>query len=447
MERIPETRPKSVYIQTFGCQMNEHDSEIMLSFLQDLGYWPVDSWEDADLIIVNTCSIREKAELKVYSTLGRFKELKEKRKGLILGVAGCVAQQEGEGILKKAPFVDLVLGTDSIYRIHEIIPEIEKGRSKKVDTLLHSTDEKTISLKKISPSSPVKSYVTIMQGCDNYCAYCIVPYVRGSERSRSSREIIDEVKKLAAAGIKEIMLLGQNVNSYGKKISGEMGFPELLYELDKIDGIERIRFTTSHPKDMSDELINCFGLLKKLCEHLHLPVQSGSNRVLQLMGRGYTREHYLELIRKVRMVCPSISITTDIIVGFPGESERDFEETLNLIKEVEFDSIFSFKFSPRPGTAAAKLPDQICEEIKSERLHILQSLQKEITLKKNIQYEGRKEEVLVEGRSKRGKEMFQGRTRTNRVVNFHGGDDLVGKLVHVKIKRAFQNSLFGELIM
>lgn len=446
MECASEIRTKSVYIQTFGCQMNEHDSEIMLSFLEDLGYYPVDSFEDADLIIVNTCSIREKAEFKVYSTLGRFKELKEKKGNIIIGVAGCVAQQEGEQILKKAPFVDLVLGPDSIYRLHEIIPEVEKEKKKKIDIQLHSPEEKMVSLKKIRPSSSVKSYVTIMQGCDNYCTYCIVPYVRGSERSRPSSEIIEEVKRLASLGIKEIILLGQNVNSYGKKIMGEMDFPELLYHLDKIDGIERIRFTTSHPKDMSDELINCFGSLKKLCEHLHLPVQSGSNKILQLMGRGYTREHYLELVEKLRNVCPSLSITTDVIVGFPGENDRDFEDTLNLLREVEFDSIFSFKFSPRPGTVAASLPNQVSEQIKSERLIELQSIQREITLKKNIYYEGRTEEILVEGRSKRGSGMLQGRTRTNRVVNFYGGEDLVGKLVCVRIKKAYQNSLFGELV-
>jgi tRNA-2-methylthio-N6-dimethylallyladenosine synthase len=296
------------------------------------------------------------------------------------------------------------------------------------------------------PLSAFKAYVTIMQGCNHFCSYCIVPYVRGEERSRPSQEILDEVKQLAERGAKEICLLGQNVNSYGKGLKEGINFPELLSRLNETEGIERIRFTTSHPKDLSEALIQTHGRLKKLCEHIHLPFQSGSNRILKAMNRGYTRESYLETIDRLREVCPSIAITADVIVGFPGEEEKDFEETLDLMERVRFDDLFSFKYSPRKGTRAADIPDQAGLQVKQERLARLQKIQKEITLQKNQTLEGRIEEVLVEGYSKQSEQDVTGRTRTNKAVNFEGDISLVNRLVQVKITKAYAHSLRGECI-
>jgi tRNA-2-methylthio-N6-dimethylallyladenosine synthase len=293
----------------------------------------------------------------------------------------------------------------------------------------------------------VKSYVTIMQGCDHFCSYCIVPYVRGREKSRSSREIIEEVRHLAEMGVKEIFLLGQNVNSYGKGLEEEIRFPGLLHRINEIEGLHRIRFTTSHPADLSGELIQAFSKLPKLCEHIHLPFQSGSDRILKAMHRGYTKESYLEKIDRLKKVCPSIAITADVIVGFPGEEEKDFEETLDLMRKVQFDDLFSFKYSPRKGTRAAQFTNKVEEKVKQDRLSILQEIQKEITFQKNQELEGRVEEVLVEGRSKQSDQFVTGRTRTNKIVNFEGDLILVGKLVPVRIVKAHPHSLRGEVVV
>ena len=435
---------KRVYIETYGCQMNEHDSERMLRLLESFHYLETKDLKQADLILINTCSVREKPEHKLYSALGRFKRLKEER-GTIIGVAGCVAQQEGGKLLDRAPYLDMVIGTHAIPLLPELLQKIEFSGRKVCEIGFDSEGD---YLKAILPRKPLvkmKSYVTIMQGCDHFCSFCIVPYVRGREKSRSSREIIEEVKHLAEMGVKEVCLLGQNVNGYGKGLKEETSFSELLEHINEIDGIERIRFTTSHPKDLSEGLIKAFSKLPKLCEHIHLPFQSGSDHILKRMNRGYTKESYLEKIDRLKKVCPPIAVTADAIVGFPGEEEEDFRQTLDLMERVQFDDLFSFKYSPRKGTQAAQFSDQVEEDVKKERLSILQNIQKEITLQKNQTLEGNVEEVFVEGQSKQSDRDVTGRTRSNKIINFEGDLSLVGKLVPVRIIKAYPHSLRGEI--
>jgi len=425
--------------------MNENDSERILRLLERKNYQETKEPKEADLILINTCSVREKPEHKVYSALGRFKSLKEK-KGVIVGVMGCVAQQEGEKLLEKVPYLDMVVGTQAIPLIPKLLDRIETS-GERVCEVGFDPDGKYLEAQLPQrPLNQVKSYVTIMQGCNHFCSFCIVPYLRGRERSRPSKEIIEEVKHLVQMGVKEVCLLGQNVNSYGKGIEGELKFYELLKEINKIEGLERIRFTTSHPVDLSNDLIRCFSELEKLCEHIHLPFQSGSNKILKAMNRGYTRESYIEKVEELKKVCPSIAITSDVIVGFPGEEEDDFKETIDLIERVQFDDLYSFKFSPRKGTRAAQFQNQVDETIKEKRLSILQKIQKEITYKKNKSYEGKITEVLVEGQSKKSEKDLTGRTRSNKIVNFEGDKNLKGSLVSVRIIQAYQHSLRAELI-
>jgi tRNA-2-methylthio-N6-dimethylallyladenosine synthase len=436
---------KRVYIETYGCQMNEHDSERMLRLLEGFQYLDTKDPKQADLILINTCSVREKPEHKVYSALGRFKHLKEERK-VIIGVAGCVAQQEGDKLFDRVPYLDMVIGTHAIPMLPQLLQRIEVSGERVCET---SFGQNGRYLKAILPPTPldkVKSYVTIMQGCNHFCSFCIVPYVRWREQSRPSREIIEEVKHLAKMGVKEICLLGQNVNGYGKGLEGEVSFSELLHRINEIEGIYRIRFTTSHPKDLSEELIQSFSKLGKLCEHIHLPFQSGSDRILKAMHRGYTKESYLEKIDRLKGVFPSIAVTADVIVGFPGEEEKDFEETLDLLQKVRFDDLYSFKYSPRKGTKAAQFQDKVEEKVKQGRLSMLQEIQKGITLQKNQALEGRVEEILVEGQSKQSEKDVTGRTRSNKIVNFEGDLDLVGKLVPVLITKTFAHSLRGEIL-
>ena len=436
---------KRVYIETYGCQMNEHDTERILRLLEGEHYLETKNAQEADFILVNTCSVREKPEHKVYSALGRYKQLKEKR-GTIIGVAGCVAQQEGDRLLERIPYLDLVIGTHAVPLLPQLLQKVEVSGERVCETTF---DPEGIYLKTILPQAlfhRVKSYVTIMQGCDHFCSFCIVPYVRGREKSRPSGEILGEIERLAEMGVKEVCLLGQNVNGYGKGSEGELGFSELLERIDEIDGIERIRFTTSHPKDLSEKLIRTFSDLKKVCEHIHLPFQSGSDRILQAMRRGYTRETYLEKIDRLRKRCPSIALTADVIVGFPGEEEKDFEETLDLLQRVRFDDLFSFKYSARKGTRAAQFNNGIEESIKQNRLSILQEIQKEITFQKNQELDGTLQEVFVEGRSKQSDREVTGRTRSNKIVNFEGNLSLVGKLVSVRIAKAYPHSLRGEIL-
>jgi len=435
---------KRVYIETYGCQMNEHDSERMLRLLEGISYFETKEPKEADLILINTCSVREKPEHKVYSALGRFKRLKGEN-DTIIGVAGCVAQQEGERLLDRIPYLDMVIGTQAIPVLPELVQKVEAfgQRICEVGFDLSGGYLKT-SLPR-GPLAKVKSYVTIMQGCDHFCSFCIVPYVRGRERSRPSDEIIEEVKRLAEMGVKEVCLLGQNVNGYGKGLAGELDFSQLLERINAVEGIERIRFTTSHPKDLSEELIQAYSRLSKLCEHIHLPFQSGSNKILNAMHRGYTRESYLEKIDHLRERCPSIALTADVMVGFPCEEEEDFRQTLDLIEKVRFDDLFSFKYSPRKGTRAAQFEDRVEERGKQDRLCILQEIQKRITFQKNQALVGFVEEILVEGQSRQGDRDITGRTRSNKIVNFEGGLSLVGKLVRVQVTKAYPHSLRGDI--
>lgn len=421
--------------------MNEHDSERMLALLEKCGYQKTQNMDEAGVILVNTCTVREKPEQKAYSILGRFQKLKVNNPDLIVGIAGCVAQQEGERLLARVPALDFVLGPGKIHHLPEILHEVEKGRR----GLCSVGFEDGTSVKLPLPQTEqLRAYVTIMQGCDNFCSYCIVPSVRGRERSRPSGDILAEIDALIQRGTKEVILLGQNVNSYANNDPRELTFPRLLAKIDEIPGLERIRFTTSHPKDLTEEIIKAFGQLKHLCEHFHLPFQAGSNAVLEKMNRGHTREEYLAKVKRLREVAPQISVTADVMVGFPGEGEEDFLQTLELMRAVEFDGLFSFKYSPRKGTRAAQWRDDCTLEVKQRRLEILQELQREITLKKNKALEGEVREVLVEGCSRNSPLKMMGRTRCNRIVNFLGGSELVGTLVFVKITEGLQNSLRGE---
>jgi len=438
---------KRLYLQTYGCQMNQYDSDRIARLMRQQGYAATDSPEDADLIILNTCSVRDKAEQKVYSALGRWRELKERNPALVIGVGGCVAQQEGETLFRRAPYLDLVFGTQNIHKLPAMVEEASAARERQVELAFYREP----SYMEDADAEPVvhgaKAYVTIMQGCNKVCSFCIVPYVRGRELSRPSAAIVREVESLAARGVKEIMLLGQNVNSYGKTASGELSFPELLARIDGIKGIERVRFTTSHPEDLSPGLIEAYERLEKLCEHLHLPVQSGSDGVLKRMRRGYTRQEYMGRISRLRERRPDVALSTDIIVGFPGESDAEFADTLEILREVEYDDIYAFGYSPRPHTAANKLfTDDIAEEVKRARLDKVLRLQAEISRRKNLARVGNVEEVLVDGIAKMGRGQMTGRTRANRIVNFSGPEDLSGKLVDVRISGAGANSLTGELI-
>jgi tRNA-2-methylthio-N6-dimethylallyladenosine synthase len=456
---------KLFYIKTIGCQMNVHDSDRITGTMRRMGYETTSDMEKADVIFFNTCSVRGKAEQKTYSFLGRLAELKEKKPHLIIGAVGCVAQQEGDQIQKKMPHVDLVLGTHVYFRLPDCIEKIENDRTRMADiSWCESVDtmEDFCFQENIEQSGAGSRFVTIMRGCDNYCSYCVVPYVRGGEQSRSSEKIIEEIRAAVKSGVKEVTLLGQNVNSYGRK-EGASSFPELLAQVNRIEDLHRIRFTTSHPKDLSENLINAFTRLERLCRHIHLPVQSGSDRILKRMNRKYTREHYLEKIAALRVACPEIAITTDIIVGFPGETDEDFKQTLNLLEEIQFDALFGYEYSDRPNTRAAKYRNKISEAEKRKRLQLLFNVQKRFTLKKNRKLVGNRETVLVDGISKKDKRIipgtqdeslqWTGRTSTNKVVNFITERDLMlkdqvfpGALICVSIEKAYANSLFGKAI-
>jgi tRNA-2-methylthio-N6-dimethylallyladenosine synthase len=450
---------KKLYINTFGCQMNVYDSEQMAKILKPLGYEMYASIEAADLVVVNTCAIRKKAEQKVFSFLGRLASLKRKRPDLIICVGGCVAQQEGRMILERVPFVDLVFGTHAINRLPEHIRNILLKRCRIADVEMTQEVLEFHQGSEPAAGNNVTRFVTIMRGCGNYCTYCVVPYVRGPEISRRPEDILEEIKMLVRSGVREVTLLGQNVNSYGMN-EGLCSFSTLLSLVNGIDGLFRIRFTTSHPKDLSDELISVFAGLEKLCGHIHLPVQSGSNSVLKRMNRKYTREHYLKKIDKLRKTLPGISITSDVIVGFPGETEDDFNATLDLVKEVEFDSLFAFGYSDRKNAPAARFSNKIPDTEKNERLRRLLEVQEYYTLKKNRTLVGSTESILIEGFSKKqgawdgqdesGSLNWTGRTSANKIVNFtsdadlSGNDALIGKMITVKIEKAFSHSLRGK---
>ncbi len=439
------TAMKQVHISTFGCQMNDRDSELIAQVLSAHDYRLTERPEEADLILINTCSIRQKAEEKAYSLLGRLKRLKARNPGLIIGVGGCVAQQEGDRLLERVPHLDLVFGTRRINDLPDLLQTVSRQGRRLAEVGLDRPVRYGPSEKALR-SSPIKASVTVMHGCNNYCAYCVVPYVRGPEWSRPEGEIVTEVGGLAAQGVKEVLLLGQNVNSYGAPgPGGGAAFVDLLEKLELVQGLERLRFTTSHPKDLSPALIGCFGRLSKLCEHIHLPFQAGANPVLARMNRGYTREMYRERLRALRQNCPQIAVTSDVMVGFPGESRDDFEQTLDLIREIGFDDLFSFRYSDRQPARASGFTDKVPEEEKRRRLAELQTLQQGITLARNRALEGTWQQVLVEGTSKKSDRQGTGRTRTNKVVNFTADDLEVGLTASVFIEKGYAHSLKGTL--
>nr|WP_050497286.1 tRNA (N6-isopentenyl adenosine(37)-C2)-methylthiotransferase MiaB [Clostridium botulinum] len=426
--------------------MNEEDSEKLSGMLKKEGYIRTEERENADVIIFNTCCVRENAELKVYGNLGILKGLKSKNPNLIIAVTGCMMQQKGmaETIKKKFPFVDIIIGTHNLHNFPNYLNEV-----KKKDTSVLKIQEKENSIIENMPidrKNSMKAFVTIMYGCNNFCTYCIVPYVRGRERSRTPENIEAEIKKLISEDYKEITLLGQNVNSYGKDLEPNVTFAELLKRVNNIEGLERVRFMTSHPKDLTDDVIEAIAKCDKLCEQIHLPVQSGSSEILKKMNRHYDREKYLDVVSKIKKLIPNVALSTDIIVGFPGETEKDFEKTLSLVKEVEYDSAFTFLYSIRKGTPAAKFEDQVPEDVKHKRFNRLVEVLNEISAKKNKAYEGKIEEVLVEGTSKNDENKLMGRTRTGKLVNFIGDKDSIGELVNVKIIKANSFSLTGEEI-
>jgi tRNA-2-methylthio-N6-dimethylallyladenosine synthase len=426
---------KKYLISTWGCQMNVHDSEKMAGILAAEGYASAEDHKDADIIIFNTCSIREKAEQKFLSDLGRLKSLKKRNPGVKIAVAGCVAQQMGAKLLERASYVDFVLGPQNLKNIRDIANGNSAATALEENPAL--AEEELPALRK----ERGRAWVSIMFGCDNFCTYCIVPYVRGREKSRASESIVSEIEKLASEGFKEVTLLGQNVNSY----RSDVDFPGLLGKIDAVEGIERIRFVTSHPKDFSEALIEAMAGLPSVCEHIHLPLQSGSTRVLGLMNRKYAYEEYRDKVKMLREKVPGIAITTDIIAGFPTETAEEHEATVRALKDIEYDGIFAFKFSPRPGTKAAKMEGELPEDVKLERLQELLSLQDEITLKKNKPLEGTVQEMLVEGPSETDKSKLTGRTRTNKIVNFTGEAE-EGAIIKVEIAEARKHSLEGRLL-
>jgi len=441
---------KRVYIKTFGCQMNENDSEKMYVLLSD-EYEPTFNPEEADLILINTCSVREKPEHKVYSEVGRYKVLKKIKKDLIIGITGCVAQQEGENLIRKLPYVDLVLGTQGFYFIKDALKKFQQKKKPVVFTELNPNFKPPLIIEKNSQAlfnqKKVTASVTIMQGCDNFCTYCIVPYVRGREVSRPPEEILKEIEELVKMGVREIILLGQNVNSYGLKEKNYPTFPELLNMISQIDGLWRIRFTTNHPKDLSDKLIEVIATNSKVCKHIHLPLQAGSNKILKKMNRKYTKEEYLEKVEKLKKAVPDIAITSDIIVGFPGETEKDFEETLEMLEKVKYHEVFSFKYSDRPFTVAKNLKEKVPEEEKEKRLNKVHEIQQKITQEIYESYVNKIVEILVEGLSPKNPAMLTGRTTTNVVVNFKSPRlDIKGALVKVSVKEAGKHSLKGEYL-
>ncbi|MCC6544009.1 MAG: tRNA (N6-isopentenyl adenosine(37)-C2)-methylthiotransferase MiaB [Nitrospirae bacterium] len=442
---------KQLFIKTFGCQMNEHDTEKIAGVLSGMGYSLTDSPDKADMVILNTCSVREKAEFKCYSDLGRINELKKSNPDLIIGVGGCVAQQEGANIVRKAPYVDLVFGTDNIADIPGLLEKRGMTSGDRVSTarrrnkyLNNAAESADLSFNR---SNPVKAWVGIVDGCDKFCSFCVVPFTRGRERSRQPADICNEVRGLAANGFKEVTLLGQNVDSYGKDLGGSSNLADLMKMISDIEGIERIRFVTSHPADFDDNLINAISSLPKVCENVHLPVQSGSDAVLERMKRNYTLSGYREKIRRLRDAVPGVSVTTDIITGFPGETDHDFNLTMDLLNEIIFDAAFAFQYSRRPFSPARLYEDQIPFAVGRERLNKVIELQNRITLIKNQDCIGSEFDILIEGESKKDKGKLSGRTLTNKLVHLSRNPGIkTGDIVRVKIMSASLSALTGIII-
>jgi tRNA-2-methylthio-N6-dimethylallyladenosine synthase len=436
---------KKFYLETFGCQMNVHDSEKVIGTLISEGYRRVETVEEADLVLYNTCSIRDKAEQKVFHRLADYK--KYQKEGKVFGVLGCVAQQEGEKIFERAPHVSMVCGSASYRNLSQMLVQIEAGNRHVTGLDDRQTDE-CFETEFTSRTNPHRGYITIIEGCDKFCAYCVVPFTRGKERSRTSDSVLAEARQMADLGYSEIQLLGQNVNSY-KDPAGKKSFAELLAAVGEVLGIRRVRFTTSHPRDFGRDIIDAIDSVPSLCDHVHLPVQSGSTRVLDAMQRLYTRDQYLERISWVKSAKRDISLTTDIIVGFPGETEEDFQQTLGLLDTVEYDGVFSFKYSPRPNTPALRLNDAISDEEKARRLAILMERQRDIQKLRNERHLGQELEVMVEGKNE-ARSQWIGRTSQNKTVNFsteQSAIPVIGSYVPVLITSRFPNSLLGEMVV
>ncbi|HKW92950.1 MAG TPA: tRNA (N6-isopentenyl adenosine(37)-C2)-methylthiotransferase MiaB [Methylomirabilota bacterium] len=433
-----------LHLITYGCQMNEYDSERVAGLLKQERYELTDRPEEADLILLNTCSIREKAEDKVYSQLGALKSLKRKRPDLVIGVMGCMAQLQKGRIQERAPYVDLVFGSPAIARVGELVARVRHGRTPVLETGEGALIKITA---RPDGGTRLKAFVTVMEGCEKHCTFCVVPTTRGRERSHPPEVIVEEIRGLAAAGCREVTLLGQTVNAYGRDLTPATDLAELLERVNEIDGIERIRFTTSNPYNLTNRLIRALRDVPKVCEYLHLPLQSGSDRVLARMNRGYTRARYLELIAELKETVPDLALSTDLIVGFPGESEEDFAETMEMVERVGYDNVFAFRYSRRPGTPAADMPDQVPDEVKADRNRRLLEVTGRVAAARSERLEGRTLPVLVDGVSRKSAGEVAGRSRCNRVVNFDaGGRDLLGRAVPVRIVRALPHSLRGELL-
>jgi tRNA-2-methylthio-N6-dimethylallyladenosine synthase len=436
---------KKFYLETFGCQMNVHDSEKVIGTLISEGYRQVETVQEADLVLYNTCSIRDKAEQKVFHRLADYK--KYQKEGKVFGVLGCVAQQEGEKIFERAPYVSMVCGSASYRNLPQMLVQIEAGNRRVTGLDDRQTDE-CFETEFTSRTNPHRGYITIIEGCDKFCAYCVVPFTRGKERSRTSDSVLAEARQMADLGYSEIQLLGQNVNSY-KDPAGKKSFAELLAAVGEVPGIRRVRFTTSHPRDFGRDIVDAIDAVPSLCDHVHLPVQSGSTRVLDAMQRLYTREQYLERIAWTKAAKREISLTTDIIVGFPGETEKDFQQTISLLDAVEFDGVFSFKYSPRPNTPSLHLEDAIPDEEKSRRLTVLMARQQEIQKRRNERHVGQRVEVMVEGKND-ARQQWIGRTSQNKTANFvtnNQAHPVIGSYVPVLITGRFPNSLLGEMVI
>lgn len=438
-------KEKKYYVKTYGCQMNEHDSENIKAMLEELGFIEIDDYEQADLVILNTCSIRENAHNKAFGMLGRLKHLKEEKKDLIIGLCGCMAQEEGvvDEILHKYKYVNFVFGTHNLHRLPCLLAENLKSNKQEIE--VYSKEGNLIEKMPVKRANKHKAYVNIIYGCDKFCTYCIVPYTRGKQRSRNRDDILSEVKELVKDGYQEVTLLGQNVNAYGKDFDYDYHMEDLLEDVAKTN-IPRVRFMTSHPWDFTDKMIEVIAKYPNIMPSIHLPVQSGSSRVLKIMGRRYTKDSYLELFHKIKDTIPNVSISTDIIVGFPGETEEDFEETLSLANECQFDNAFTFIYSPRENTPAAKLDDNITLEEKEKRLYRLNEVVNKYFLENNKKLVGSIVPVLVEGKNTNGKEGLYGYTDTNKLINFDGCDNLTGKIINVKVTYAKTWSLDGEIV-
>ncbi len=432
--------------ETYGCQQNENDTERIRGILLECGFEFTDNPQTADIIIYNTCAVRENAEQKVFGRLGILKHIKEQRRDLIIGLCGCMVQQDHitEKIKEKYSHVNLIFGTHALYKLPELLWGVLSENKKVVD--IEDSDGYIAEGIPVKREDDTKAWVSVMYGCNNFCTYCIVPYVRGRERSRKSEDIINEIKELVNCGVTEITLLGQNVNSYGRDLDENIDFSDLLKKVNDIDGIRRIRFVTSHPKDFGDKLIDTMASCDKVCHQLHLPFQSGSNNVLKDMNRRYTKEEYLDKINRLKARIPDIALSTDVIVGFPTETNEDFEQTLDVLKKVEFDNIFSFIYSKRKGTPAAELDFVLSNDEIHKNFDMLLETQNEISLRKNLAFEGKTVEVLVDGESKTDKDMLSGRMENTKIVNFKGDSTLKGKYVNVKITKAHTWSLNGELV-